>query len=228
MPSDPKLWITILVLFLLFVWGLYFLIYTPDRRRAKRRRKPEKPQEQKDWKQISLRLEKHIQDLRKENVEFQKRIRVLEKQEEVYKGRYAEIQDRLQREKIWQKKEEEDLTKKNRQMKQYQEEVRQLEQRMEQEHAELIILRRSEAELKDTVERLEHQIKYLQGESQKAQAQADGYRKEMMELRSQNARLSKKHEDTQWIAKSVHLKLKEELRQVKNDLERLQSGEGSA
>jgi len=226
-PSDLNLWITILVLFLLFVWGLHFLIYTPDHRHRKHRRKIEKPQEQKDWKQISLRLERHIQELRQENVEWQKRVRILEKQEEVYKARYAEIQERLQREKVWQKKEEEDLSKKHQQVKQYQEEVHTIEQRMEKEYSELIQLRRAEGELRETVERLEHQIKYLQNEAQKARAQSDGYRKEMLELRAQNARLSRKHEDTQWIAKSVHLKLKEELRQVKNDLERLKPGGGS-
>ena len=228
MQVDTSLWITIIVLFLIFVWGLYFLAYTTGKGRKKRRRpKPMKDREQKDWKQISLRLEKHIQELRRENINWQKRVKVLEKQEEIYKGRNAGLQEKLERERVWQKKEEEDLGKKNKRLNQFKDEVKRLEQKLEHEYSELILVRRANDELKETAENQDRQIKYLQAESQKAKAQTDSYRKEMLGLRAENAKLSQKHEDTQWIAKSVHLKVKEELRQVRKDLQRLESGRPS-
>lgn len=222
MFEDPILWIAILVLFSLFASGMYILIQINKRyKRIKRRPRPVKAQEQKDWKAASLRLEKHIYALRKENINWQKKTKVLEKELEIFKVKNDELSEKLDRERLWQKKEEEDAAKKNKRTRQLENELKAMEQKIEQEHSELIVFRRENQEIKETTENQIHQIKYLQGDIQKAQVQCETYRKEILDLRSENKKLSRKHEDVQWIAKSVHMKVKDELYQARQEIKRL-------
>ena len=222
MLVDIQLWIIVAVLFLLFVFGLSFLISAGGKKQKKHRHpKPIKTREQKDWQEVSLRLEKHINSLRKENLGWQKKIKVLEKELEIYKEKNADLKEKNQRERSWQKKETVGLEKKSKRIKQLEIEIKNIERVLESEHSELIFLRRESAEFKETAEREAEQIKSLDLEVDKAKAQSEAYRKDILDLRGENKKLSQKHEDVQWIAKSVHMKVKEELRQKSQECEHL-------
>ncbi len=225
MPANLKLWITIGVLFLLFVLGLHFLIFVEKKNKRRRRVKPIKPTEQKDWKQASLKLERHVQLVRRENLDWQKRVKVLEREVVIYKQKNADLGEKLKRERVWQKKEVQDQKNCHKRAHQLENDMRTLEQNLEKEHLELVALRRKDTDTQEIVENQEHQVRYLQGEVGKITARADSYRKEILELRSENKKLAQKHEDVQWIAKSIHMKVKEELRQVKKELDCLKGQE---
>ena len=217
-----ELWVIVGILFLLFVFGLSFLISTGGKKRKKKRSSRQmQPKEQKDWKEVSLRLEKHVHSVRKENLECQKRIKILEREAEVYKDKTNNLKEKLERERNWQKKEGEGADRKGLRIKQLEEELKKNEHQLELEHSELILFRRESIEFKEIAEKEEEEIKSLELEVQKVKSQSDDYRKDILDLRSENKKLSKKHEDVQWIAKSVHVKVKEELRQKTQECEHL-------
>lgn len=222
MNIDIELWVIIGILFLLFVFGLSFLISTGGKKRKKKRISGEmKSKEQKDWKKASLRLEKHINILREENIGWQKNVKVLERETEIHKDKVGVLKEKLDRERKWQKKEAQSVDRKGERVKQLEEALEKIEHQLESEHSEVIILRRENIEAKDEVESKAERIKALELEIQKIKAQSDVYRDDILNLRSENRKLSKKHEDVQWIAKSVHMKVKEELRHKVQECEHL-------
>lgn len=219
------LWIIVVALFLLFAAGLFFLTAISadgnSRRRPRRKAPQEKEQDQRDWKRVALRLEKHISDMRLENMDWQKTVRKLEKESELYKAKYEDVKAALDRERGWKEKEGEESDKKGKRMKYLEEELARMERRAETEHIELLALRRDNAKLKETADILEEGRKAQEARAEKIQAQSDAWRQEILDLRVENKKLSRRHEDTQWIAKSAHLRVKEELRKKTEELERL-------
>ena len=223
---DLELWVIIGALFTLFIFGLIFLFSTGGRKRKKRRPKPLKEKEQKNWKEAALRLEKHLVSLRKEGMNDKKQIRILEKQTEIYKHKCDDLKERLKRANGWQEKEAADLKKKGGRILELEGNLKRVEENLEKEHAELIVLRRQNDELNHTAEGKAERIRTLQAEAEKIKAQSDVYRKDILDLRAEVKKLSQRHEDTQWVAKSVYNKVREDLREKTEELERLQKQMG--
>ncbi len=224
MSNHFQLWILVGFLFFFFILGLFFLISISSKEKRMRRRPlktaaPEK--EQQDWKAAALRLERLIVDLRQDNVSWQKKVKALEKEGDVYRQKQAALDEQLRREREWKQKEEADLDKRGSRIQKLEQELKQVERRTENEHAELLLLRRENQDLTAKVTKDSEQIKALEIKADKIQAQADSYRKEILDLRAENKKLSQRHEDVQWIAKSVHLKVKEELRLKAQEVDRL-------
>ncbi|HSV43140.1 MAG TPA: hypothetical protein VLJ10_01170 [Candidatus Bathyarchaeia archaeon] len=225
---DLELWIMIGILFLLFFFGLFFLGSVSQSKKIKKHRpKPLTQKEQKEWKEAALHLEKQLLQARRENIDVQKQAKVLQKELDIYKEKNTALKEKLDRERGWQKKEEQDIDKQGRHLQELQHELKAMETRFETEHSELILLRREKENFKEEIDRAAAQIKSLQEQADKAQAFSDSLRKEMLDLRAQNKVLSKRHEDVQWIARSVHLKVKEELRQKTEELEALKKKMGN-
>jgi len=217
-----QLWIIVGVLFLFFVFGLFFLISISSKeRRRKHFKKPVTEKEQRDWKDAALRLEKHIESLRQQNIDWQKKVKILVKEGDIYKQKIEDLKEKLEREKGWKEKEAQDLDKKGLRIKHLEEELTRLEKRGEREHIELIALRRENGELRQKADAEAEDIRRLASQMEKIQAQADAYRREILDLRAENKKLSQRHEDTQWIAKSVHQKVKEALREKTEEVDRL-------
>lgn len=229
MVGDIDLWIIIGILFLLFFFGLFFLGSVSRAKTVKRHRpKTLTQKEQKEWKEAALHLEKQLLQARRENIDVQKQVKVLQKELDIYKEKNTALKEKLDRERGWQKKEEQDNDKQGRHLQELQNELKVTEARFETEHAELILLRREKENFKEEIDRAAAQIKSLQEQADKAQALSDSFRKEMLDLRAENKVLSKRHEDVQWIARSVHLKVKEELRQKTEELEALKKKMGNS
>jgi hypothetical protein len=222
------LWVMAAVLFLFFIAGLIFVMSVGTGKPKKRRKIIVQQTDEKtlqDWKNTALRLEKHIVSLKQDQLEWQKKTGIMEKETAVYKQQCADFQEKLERERGWQKKEEDELGKKQGRIQALESEVQQLERRVESEHSELLLLRRENMELKGSLDKGHKEKEDLESKIEKILAQTDSYRKEILDLRAENTKLSKRHEDTQWIAKSVHLKIKEELRVASNELARLKKEE---
>lgn len=217
-----QLWIIVGILFLFFVFGLFFLLsISSKQKRHQKIKKPLKEKEQREWKDAALRLETHITALRQENIDWQKKVKILERETDIYKQKIEELKEKLDRERGWKEKEAGDLDKKGKRINHLEEELARLEKRGEGEHIELITLRRENAELRQVAEADAQQVKALNSQMEKIQAQSDSFRKEILDLRAENKKLSQRHEDVQWIAKSIHLKVKEDLRKKTEEVEGL-------
>ncbi|MEW5894242.1 MAG: hypothetical protein AB1650_00545 [Candidatus Omnitrophota bacterium] len=224
MPVNIELWIVVGFLFGLFVLGLVFLMSLERKKaRSPRRVKPLKEKEQKDWRDAALRLEKHVIELRKESADWHKQVKGLQKDLEIYQKKYEDLSIKLDREKTWEQKESAEREKKNLRIRELENEVKRAESQLEKEHMEFVLIRRQNDDFRQETERQTEMIRQLNGDLEKAKAQTDVYRKEILELRAENKKLSKRHDDVQWIAKSVHMQVKDELRRKTEELEKLRS-----
>ena len=223
---DRYLLIVVGVIFGVFVVAVLTLFPNPSQRVRKKRPKPVSEQEQKDWKAVSLRMERHIRELKQDIFELQKREKLLSRELEISKEKESVLQTKLNQERGWQQKGASELEKKGLELQKITTTLKAAEERLASEHSELLRIQRQEKELLDEIAGLKKSAQSLEFELSQARAQAESYRKEMLDLRSDNARLSKKHDDTSWIAKTEYLKIKEELRVKEKELDRVKREKG--
>ncbi len=179
--------------------------------------------ENKDWKEVSLKLERHIYNLRQEIEHLQKGARALEKELKIEKDKYAKLQEKLSQERGWQKKEEEDIERKTKEWLQQKEDLKTAEGNLEQEHRDRLRLERELEEIKTEALQANEGKRTLEIQIAKLNAQIEYYRKEMLQLREINAKLSQREEETTFIAKSEYAKLEQQLKQKDKELEALRN-----
>ncbi|MFP4473073.1 MAG: hypothetical protein ACLFPX_04275 [Candidatus Omnitrophota bacterium] len=217
---DRELMIMLGAVFLVFTFSLFLIFPSGKAKRRKPRKRRLSPEEQKDWHAAALRMEKHIVRLKKELFQAQKVIKKQEIRLDLVSEQAEKVKDKLAQERSWQKKEADDLDKKNRRLEKLQNTLCQAEEQFEEEHQELLRLQRRDQENTRALEQADAQIKQFREDLAKARAQSDNYRQEILDLRSENKKLSRKHEDTEWIAKSEFLKVRTELQVKSKELER--------
>jgi len=194
-----------------------------SRKRRKRRLPKMEKGENKDWQAVSLKLEKHIYALRKELVDFERREKNLEKELMIEKQKYAKSQEKLSQERGWKKKESSDIEKQGEVILRLKKDLTQVEHNLAREHGLRLRFERELKDLKDQIDSTIDEKRALEMEILKMKSQADVQRKEMLELREMNMKLSKKKEETAWVAKSEYQKLEEKLQETQKELEKLKS-----
>lgn len=224
---DLYLLIVVGVVFAVFVVALLTLFPSSSRPAKKKREKPMNEKEQKDWKTVSLRLERHVRELKQEVFELQKKEKLLARELEVSREKEGALQTKLNQERGWQKKGASELDKRGAEVQELIKGLKSAEEKLANEHSDLLRIQRLEKELVDEIAGLKQNKQALEGEVSQVRAQAEAYRKEILELRSDNARLSQKHDDTSWIAKTEYMKVKEELRVKEKELERVKREAGA-
>lgn len=208
----------VIAIILVIILGVLFMIPT-EGGRSRRRIRKEPPE--KDWQDVSLKLERHIHALRRELEKLQVREKVLEQDVIVQKEKNEKLQDKLTQERGWKSKEKTDIEKKTEELNRYRQDLKTAEASLAQEHG---VRLRLEKEIRETqalmVSANEAKVA-LEAEIARLKAQIDNHRKEISDLREKNNVLEKKHDETTWIAKSEYLKVEKSLREKENELERL-------
>ena len=75
--------------------------------------------------------------------------------------------------------------------------------------------------MKKELEGLHSGRRAAESEIAQLKAKNENYRQEIADLRKENMELTKKKEDTKWIAKADHDKLQQTLREKEKELERI-------
>ena len=163
-------------------------------------------------------MERHIQALRKELIISQNRENDLERDIVIQKEKYKRMQEKLSQERGWQKKEKSDTEKKGHEIVQLKNNLKTAEQNLSHEHGMRLKNEREVKELKREVGTAVEQKRQVEIQLAKAKDLADDYRKEILELKESNRVLSKKHDDTTWIAKSEYIKLEKQFKKVQGEL----------
>ncbi len=223
---DQYLLIVVGVIFGVFVVALLTFFPSSTHRPKKKFSKPMSENEQKDWKTVSLRMERHIHDLKRDVFELQKKEKLLSRELEVSREKENALQIKLNQERGWQKKGVSEFEKRGLEVQKLNNGLKNAEERLANEHSEFLRIQRQDKELLDEIVVLKQEKQSLEQEFSQARAQAEAYRKEILELRAENARISKKHDDTSWIAKTEYMKVKEELRVKEKELERIKRETG--
>ncbi len=209
---------------LLGVLGILFLIPTEKTKRSRSfKENNAKPQEplSKDWQAVSLKLERHIQALRKEVGEYQKTKMTLERDLAVEKQKYSKLQEKLAQERDWQKKEEDDIQKKANEILALKNDLRKIEHDLGVMHSERLSFERQAREAKIENDSLAQVRRNLELHVQKIEAENDTLRKQIKELRWETQRLSEKKDAESWVPKEDFQKLADQLRTKEKDLARL-------
>lgn len=210
----------IILVFILL--GVLFLIPTEKRSSARRIRPPKGPEEtEKDWQGISLKLEKRIHDLRQEVAEAKRKERKLERELLVQGEKYKLAQEKLSQERTWQQKEQGDNERVLGEIQKAKDNLKTTEENLEQEHRQRLAYERELRDLKKELVESTSVKKDLEIQLAKAIARADVSRKEALEVRGENAKLNKKHEEATFVAKSDYVKLEQELKDARREIERL-------
>lgn len=176
---------------------------------------------EKDWQAVSLKLERHIQALRKELEEHQKKVRILDRDLTVGKEKYVKLQEKLAQERDWQKKEEQGLEKRTQEMMALKNEVHRLEHDLSVMHSDRLRLERELRESKSQQDALAAMGRDLQLQVAKVNAENESLRKELKELKWENMRLAEKKDAQSWIPKEDFEKLATTLQQAEKELARL-------
>ncbi len=225
MPGSD-LWVLLGVVFVAGLLAMLFFIPTEQRRARNRQgesgRRTADDAPQKDWQATALRLEKHIQDLRRQIDELQKSNKHWERETFIQSEKYKKLQEKMAQERNWQQKEAADFAKTSQQMKKLKEDRLSLEQSLGEEHGMRLRLERELRENKDEVSRLQELERQLNNQLEQLKAQAAVFRKDTAELRAVNAELSsqlaKKESDVQWVAKTEYDRLAQELKNKEVEL----------
>lgn len=208
---------------LLGVLGVLLVLPTEETKRPRPQKQPPAPgQEQsKDWQAVSLKLERHIQALRKEIVEYQKTKTALEKDLAIQTQKYNKLHEKLAQERDWQKKEEDDIQKKTNEILSLKNDVRKIEHDLNTAHSDRLRFERELRESKLEKDSLAQVRRNLELHVQKIEAENDVLRKQVKELRWETERLSEKKDAESWVPKEDFQKLVEDLRDKEKELARV-------
>ena len=165
--------------------------------------------------------------MRNKILDLQKYEKVIEKELMVEKVKVRKFQEKLSQEREWYKKEQNTTDKKGEEFHKLKSELGEVQENFSKEHTVNIRLQRELKELNQQNDNFRDRCREIDGENIQLKTAGTNYRKEISQLKREVAQLSKKKEDTQWIAKSEYervtqlLKKKEkELQQVERELER--------
>lgn len=213
-----------IAVFLLGVLGILLIVPTKKTRRQRfsgeQKIKSQQPP-QKDWQAVSLKLERHIQALRKEIDEFQRKEKDLQRDLSVQSQKYSKLQEKLLQERDWQKKESDDIEKKAQEILALKNDLRKMEHDLGVMHSDRLRFERQLRESKDENTSIAQVRRNLELHVQKIEAENEVLRKTVKELRWETERLSQKKDAESWVPKEDFEKLQADLRNKEKDLARL-------
>ncbi len=212
---DMFVLIALLLIFILL--GILFLLPTEKRPVFGGQPRVEAPEEHKDWQAASLKLEKHILTLRHDIDDLKKKEKHLERDLAIEKDKNAKLQEKLSQERGWQKKETDDIDKKNREIIQLQTDLKKSEQGLEREHAQRLTLEREMREAKEAMTAANELKNSLEIQIAKLQAWADNYRGEISQLKEQNSKLSKETDEATFVVKSEYSRIEKLLKDTQKE-----------
>lgn len=204
--------------------GVIFLLPSErSERRSRRRDKGAGEIDTKDWKTACLKLEKHIHSLRGEIEQGKMREKTLERNLLIQREKTKKLHEKISQERGWQEKEGADKQKRAQENIQIKESLRHTESELQKEHGERLRAERELKEAKDLMAATAEAKRLVESHLAKLETQFDTVKREIAELRAQNAKLSKQHDEVTWVAKSEYVKIEQQLRNTERELERFKS-----
>ena len=208
------------IFFILVLLVVLFLTPT-DKKKEKKKKKVEEgnPEQEKIFQETIARLEKHVESLRHQIQNLEKNDKLKDKQLAIETAKANKFQEKLSQERDWHNKEQEGLDKKTNEIDKLSEDLGKLQENFSKEHATLLRYEREMKELKEKNDVMNDQRRSAESESAQLKAKVENCLKEIRELKKENAELSKKKEDAQWIAKSEYDQVVKRLKEREKELE---------
>ncbi|MEI6437482.1 MAG: hypothetical protein WCO69_01880 [Candidatus Omnitrophota bacterium] len=169
----------------------------------------------KDWQPIAERFEKRVKIMEEAAQSFEAQLRGKDKQAEQVNTTLALVRKQLEQEKAWREKEEAELQKEKKQERTLQEELLKTRQALNTESTEKIKLEHELTDIRREREQLSGTGRGLSSRVLELDRQLESALKELKQLREQNYELSRKREDTEWVAKSDYRQLESALKRAR-------------
>jgi chromosome segregation ATPase len=208
------------VVFILIILIVIFFVPSSDRYRRKKG-KEKGLSNQKDWQQKAQLLERKVGNLKHENEQWLVKCQKKDDQIAVYKEGIRKLKDKLKQEKEWFGKEQRIVDKTLREHETLKKDFTKSQEEANKEHAIKIRLEGENKELKHTNKSLNDQRRLLDVENMQLKERVNELRKEIAHLKKDNIELTRKHEDTEWVAKADYLRVDKLLRERDKELSRV-------
>ncbi len=139
----------------------------------------------------------------------------------IEKEKFERLQEKLEQERSWRRRETEEEERRKEALLRVREEIRALEAEAEKEHGIRLRLQRETADLKRDLQAAAVRRRELEGQVDRLEAQVRVYREEIRTLREDNQKLSRRHDESSWVAKSAYTALEVALEETRRELEAL-------
>jgi len=203
---------------------LITIFFIPSEKKFKKKKiKPEinLTDELRDMEQKVLRLDKHIQSLRSEILEYKNKEKANDKQLMIERVKMKKLQEKLSQERQWHEKEQGSIDKKGKEFQQCKSDLIEAQESFSKEHSANIRNEQKIKELEQGNSSLTDQRRKVESENNQLSTKVESYRKEIAQLKRENIQLEKKNNDVSWIAKTEYDRVVNQLKEKEKQLERL-------
>ncbi|MBF0479508.1 MAG: hypothetical protein HQL26_08495 [Candidatus Omnitrophica bacterium] len=214
-----------IALITLIIVAMIAIYLVPEQKKSAKKKaakvKPEElPKEQKDWKEACLKLEKHVQAAREQIGKLEKESAAKDKLILIEQAKLKKLDERLEQERVWHKKEEQDITKRKEEMQKLKTDLTHLQETYSHEHGQNIRMEKELAELRRLTADQEEIRRKLDTDNMRLNAEVEGLKVQVNDLRRKNQELSQEKKDTEWVAKTDYLQLEQQVKELKARLAR--------
>ena len=220
MITTPQLLIAVAVLTGVAL-GVILILLPGESRRVKQKKEKPAEGETKDWEAISLRLEKHIQSLKKEIESLKLNEKKYLKDLALEKARNVKLQEKIKLENEWLEKEEATATKRDEETRQLKESLVKAQQELENEYSAKLKILQENKDLKSSFDQVNSEKKEYMAQSLSLKADVERLRKEIGNLKAAGEELKKKTDETHWVSKAEYARLEKLLKERDEEIRRL-------
>ncbi len=211
--------------------GIIFFMPSEQRAKKKKRKKLKSIAQEPNLIQERLeqkiaQLEKQIGALRSETSSFDKKEKEQARLLMVEQVKVKKFQEKLSQEREWKKREKGNIDKKGKVFEKLKKELIEVQENFSKAHGKNLRFERKVGELQKENHALLEQRRSLEGENTQLKTKGDSDRREIATLKKDNARLVKKKEDEQWVAKSEYNRVSKLLKEKEKELERISRESG--
>jgi len=214
-----------IVVLIIIVLLLFEVLLMPQgkRRKDKKKKKPVESQENnRDFEEVIQRRDKQIRSLKQDLAALEKEKSELDKQFTIEKAKTKKFQEKLSQERGWHEKEQGGADKKNKEFQQLKQEFSRIQDNFSKEHIANLKLDHSVKDLSKEIDFLKETRKSLESQNNELTMKTTNYLSEISHLKKDVAVLTKKKDDTTWIAKSEYIKVEKLLKEKEKELERVE------
>ena len=167
-----------------------------------------------------IKLEHLTAKLRQEIVEIQKANNNSLKDLALEKEKVSKLQEKIKQERTWYTQEKQSIDKRTREWQDIKNELKTAQETLAQEHFKILALERESKDLKAQLREAQEKCGNLESELKQWQAKDEVNRREMVRFKSENSELKAAKEDSNWIAKTEYVRLKQLLESKESQLKK--------
>jgi chromosome segregation ATPase len=161
-----------------------------------------------------------VKALRKQIEDWEKKDRAWQQQISEEQAKSAQLTHKLEQERQWQGEEAKKHEKKLGDVQRFQKDLKFVNEQLAEEHSVRLKLEAELRDLRDQYANLNEQRRVLELDKSRLTEKLEDCQRQIREYKKENAELSKKNDDTTWVAKNDYLKIERRVKELEGELRR--------